>query len=246
MSGADLIAQWKKDFVKARILVVVVGPVERAEIEKLIHSTLASLPAGSYQDPMLPEAAGNAARSLTTVKKKIPTTYIIGRCGAPSRKSPDYWPYAMYVTALQDDLFEEVRTKRNLSYAPAAQWDPSRIATSGIYVSTTKPDSAVGVMLRTIDRYQTSPITEKLLKGHVASWMTSLGKREEGVSSQAEALGRYQIYTGDWKNAFSIIDNISRVTPADVERVADRYMHKFSYAMVGDVDQIDKALYESK
>ena len=60
------------------------------------------------------------APSIKVVRRELPTNYITGCFPAPRFGSEDSYPMSLAVSILRDRLFKEVRTKRSLSYAPAA------------------------------------------------------------------------------------------------------------------------------
>ncbi len=244
ITASDLESQFKSIFVKARLLLVVVGNVSESELTSLIESTLGSLPEGNYTEAALPEIHRPAA--AVVVDKKLPTTYILGYYAAPNRVQSDYWAMVLATTALSDKLFEEVRTKRNLSYAPSAGLRPNRTSVGVLYVSTTMPDSAMHVIFNTIDDMKNAPMSAKDLKSQVAQFLTAVYLRDETNASQAEALGRYQLYTGSWKNSLHVVEDVQKVTSADIQTAAKTYMHNYNFAAVGKAEKIDKALLESK
>ena len=71
-----------KQFVTSRMLLVVVGNVERARLEALIRATLAKLPAGRYNWTPPPPVTSNR-RALVVERQPLPTNYIIGYYAGP-------------------------------------------------------------------------------------------------------------------------------------------------------------------
>lgn len=240
----DLQAHFKNLFVKSRLLLVVVGNVSEDDLRAGIESSFASLPVGNFTTPILPEV--NRPAAAVVVDKKLPTTYILGYYAAPGRMAPDYWPMVMATSALSDRLFEEVRTKRNLSYAPSAGLRPNKTSVGILYVSTTLPDSAVRVIFNTIQELKSVPMTEKQVKSQLAQFLTTVYLRDETNASQAEALGRYQLLTGSWENSLHVVEKVQQVTATDIQNAATKYMHGYNFAAVGKAEHIDKALLESK
>jgi zinc protease len=49
--------------------------------------------------------------------------------------------------------------------------------------------------------------------------------RRDGTSGVAEALNEW-VATGDWTQYVTYIEKISKVTPADVQRVARKYLNE--------------------
>jgi predicted Zn-dependent peptidase len=65
-----------------------------------------------------------------------------------------YYPMIMAMNILRWRIFEEVRTKRNLSYAPAVYFSNDYANRAAIYVSTVKPDTTIKVMFAEIKKIQ--------------------------------------------------------------------------------------------
>jgi len=56
----------------------------------------------------------------------------------------------------------------------------------------------------------------------------------ETNAAQADFLARSELYEGDYKEADRFVDELKRVTPEDIQRVARKYMKGFRFAYVGD------------
>src|SRR6185436_4002554 len=117
------------------------------------------LPAGDYH-PAEVAAMPNADRSSTKlVARDLPTVYVSGFFSAPNPKSDDYAATLVGMNILSDRLFEEVRTKRNLSYAAFAGLRRSAAATGQLYVSTPDPNAAVRVIRDEVEKMRTTPVS---------------------------------------------------------------------------------------
>ncbi len=246
ITAKDLQAHFKELFVKSRLLLVVVGNIDQGELKQKIESSIGKLPDGQYAAPVLPTPRQASMPGLVMASKRLPTTYILGDYSAPNRTSDDYWSMVIATTTLSDRLFEEVRTKRNLSYAPESSINPNRTSTGFVYVTTTLPDSAVSVMFACIDSMQQHQMPEEELQGQVAQFITARYMSDETNEQQAKILGMYQILTGSWERSQEIVPIIQRLTPADIQAAAKKYMRNINFAVVGNVDKIDKTLFLSR
>ena len=61
----------------------------------------------------------------------------------------------------------------------------------------------------------------------------------ETNAAQADFLARSELYEGDYQEADRFVDELKRVTPEDVQRVARRYMKGFRFAYVGDPSKLN-------
>lgn len=237
----DVLAQWhRRRFTKANLLLVVVGNVSRADIDAKVAAAFGSLPAtGGEAVPAAP--LGSARANLATVQQDLPTNYIIGLYAAPGPSHADYAALRVATRVLTERLFEEVRTKRNLSYAVAAGLG-NRVANRGnIYVTAVQPDTTLKVMQTEVRRLQQDPVPASRLGQTVNVFLTAYLMSQQSNMGQAADLGLWELSGGGWANSRAFRDRLRAVTPADVQRVARTYMKNFSFALIGDPTKLDAA-----
>ena len=59
-------------------------------------------------------------------------------------------------------------------------------------------------------------------------------------ADQATFLARAALYDGDYRAANRFVDDLRRVRPEDVRRVAREYMHNFRFVYIGDPAKLPK------
>ena len=219
--------------VKSRMLVVVVGNISRLQVEKAITRTLAKLPAGSYRwtlpDTMPVRTAGFAIES-----RSLPTNYIQGYYLGPPAGSKDYQALRVAAAVLSGQLFAEIRSRRNLTYAVDAPFVERAIASGGLYVTTVSPDTTLALMRQQITALQQGTIDREALERLVQQFITEYFLNNETNAEQANFLARAQLYRGDFRIADLFVDELREVSPEDVQRVARQYMRDVRFAYVGD------------
>src|SRR5262249_1764390 len=100
--------------VASRLLVVVVGNVERARVEDLVRQTLARLPRGTYSwNP--PGASRSVGRALVGRAMPLPTNYLLGYYPGPPALNPDYQALRVACAVLSGRFFTEIPPRRHLS-----------------------------------------------------------------------------------------------------------------------------------
>ncbi len=234
-------------FVKSRLLLVVVGNIDSADLHRKIAGSLALLPQGDYQDPDLPDPP-NSDSSIVIVRRPIGeksvTNYIVARYLAPRRNDSLYYPMLRLTSFLSGSLFREVRIERNLSYAPDASVNFGKTSFGEISISTTLPDSAWRVANNEVlDFFRNYIINDESMKLGVNSWITFNYMAEQTNESQAREMGVAQLYTGSWTNAFRTIDAIRNMTPVEMNLAAQLYLRNMTVAIVGDPSVIDRSEY---
>ncbi len=245
-SRDDLINYYNQLLVKSRLLFVIVGRIDQKDIEKKISNLLNKVSIGNYEDVELPIPARAKSGGYHIVEKPIPTNYIMGQYLLPKMNEKDYYAALLGHSILRDRVFEEVRTKRNLSYAPTAAVVTEKTTTGFIYVSTTDPDSAIKVMLAELDKIKQEPIPAKELKNHKMRFITMDYMRQETNAMQAGALAAAELYTGDWRNATKLIDYINLVTSEQIKQMANNYIKNLSFVYVGKKKKVNEELLNYK
>ena len=239
ISRAALRSYLTTQFVKSRMLLVVVGNVERPHLEQLVAATLARLPAGSYRWTPPPPVQGDR-RALVVESQQLPTNYIIGYYAGPSASSSDYNALRIATAVLSGRFFTEIRSKRNLSYAVDAPFVERAVATGGVYVTTVAPDQTLTLMHEEIEELQNQLVDPAGLRRLVLQFITDYFLKNETNADQAAFLARAALYEGDYRAANRFVDDLRRVRPEDVRRVAREYMHNFRFVYIGDPTKLPR------
>lgn len=244
LTAEDLRAWHAQRMAKENLLLVVVGNVQRDDLERKIEAAFGALPeTGGAANP-IPEVAPSAP-VVEVTERELPTNYIRGQFVSPDPGDPDFPAMQVATDILSDRLFEEVRTKRNLSYAVFAGLSQRRANYGLVYVTAVQPDTTLAVMLDEIERLKSVPISEERLAENVNVFLTQYWLAQETNMGQAGTLGVFELVGGGWENAAEFVEGVRRVTPADIQRVAETYMKDFHFVVIGDPSTIDDELFTS-
>jgi zinc protease len=239
---AELAAYHKKVMQTSQLLLVIVGDVDAAQIEKLATASFGTLPRGNYKQSPLP-ALAFAKPTLDVVNKPLETDYIEGSFAAPQLSDPDYYPMRVAISILQTQVYQEIRTKRNLSYAPDAGLNINGANNAFIYVTTTQPNVAIPAMLDKVKDLRENEVTEDTIRQYGNFFLTTYYVGQETDAAQAGELARYELLGGGWRNSFGFIDHLRQVTPAQVKAVAQKYMKNVRFDVVGDPAGVNRTLF---
>lgn len=239
---ADLAAYHKKMMETSRLLLVVVGDIDPNDLKARVAATLGKLPRGTYKETPLP-ALDFSKPSLDITSRAIPTNYIQGVFSAPALTSPDYYPMRVAMTILQELVYQEVRVKRNLSYAPSADMNTFATNTANIYVTAVDANQAVSVMLDQINDLRTDLIQNDRISGMAGQFLTNYYLHQETNAAQAGELARYELLGGGWRNSFEFLNKIREVKPEDVRTVSNKYMKNLRFVVIGNPTAISKAIF---
>ena len=238
LDSATLRDYHRSQFVTSRMLLVVVGNIDRAHIERLVSQSIGKLPKGSYAwtaPPRIPEAS----TALVVERRNLPTNYILGYYSGPLASGDDYQALRVATSVLTGRMFAEIRTRQNLTYDVHAPFVDRAATVGGLYVSTVSPDTTLKLMRAAVQDLQTGTLDPVGLRQLEEQFITEYFLDNETNAAQADFLARSQLYEGDYREAERFVDELKRVTPEAVQRVARRYMKNFRFAYVGDPSKLD-------
>jgi zinc protease len=230
---------------RSRLLVVVVGKVTADEIKQKL-AAFKSLPAGKFSPAKIPTLEPEKGPRIEVVDRPVVTTYIYGAFPGPRANDGDYWPLYVGLSHLGSVVFEEVRTKRNLSYAPSARLSSSLGQGVGmIGVSTTFPDSSIAIMYRELEKMKTGDFTKEDLDASKQVFLTGYFMNQMTNGDRANSLYNAERNAGDWQRAYSY-DAINSVSKGDVEKAFRKYARNLQVGIVGKKAGLTESKFEFK
>jgi zinc protease len=229
----------------SRLVFVTAGDVDPAHVIEKVRAAFGGLPRGAYEGAPFPRISFDKS-AVVTAEKKLSTNYIEGAFPAPGWHDPDQAEAMVAMSLLRYRLFEEVRTKRNLSYAPSAGLAMGSTAPTGyLYVTAVDPNTTIKVMFDEARKLQNEPISDKDLAGTKATFLTGYLMQNESVDGQAAMLAEAEILGGSYQLARTLPERIRGVTPAAVQAYAKKYVNHLQVVVLGDPAKVDKGLFGS-
>jgi zinc protease len=222
-----------------RLVLIVVGDVDPSHVIDQAKAAFAPVPRGTYVDSPVPPLHFTAAH-MAGDAFKLPTNYILSAFAGPTWSDPDFVPTVVGMNLLQQRVFDEVRTKRNLSYAPEAFFHEGLAAPyGGLYVTAVDPNTTMKVMFDEAHRLQNELIPAKELDGSKAVFVSGYLQGHESVDGQASDLGESLLLGGDWHLANTLIDRVHAATPEAVRDAAKKWIVNLQTEIVGDPSKLD-------
>ena len=238
IDSAALREYQRAQFVTSRMLLVVVGNIDRPHLERLVAQSIGKLPRGSYkwtEPPRVPEAQ----TALVVERRQLPTNYILGYYSGPLASGADYQALRVATSVLTGRMFAEIRVRQNLTYAVHAPFVDRAATLGGLYVSTVSPDTTLKLMRAAIVDLQQGMLDPVGLKELEQQFITEYFLDNETNAAQADFLARSQLYEGYYREADRFVQELLNVTPEAVQRVARKYMRGIRFAYVGDPSKLD-------
>lgn len=241
-SAQDLRGYHQRAMQTSQLLLVIVGDLDASILQQRIAASFGKLPRGDYKDfEVMPFDFTKPTLDVTS--RNLPTNYIQGVFDAPSIKNPDFYAMRVATTLLRDRVFEEVRVKRNLSYAPSADMGSRAANTGNIYVTAVDANQAISVMLKEINSLKTDAVDSREISGVTGQFLTTYFIGQETNAAQARELATYELIGGGWRNGFEFLNRAKQVTPQDVQRVSQKYMKNLRFVVVGKPEFINRQIF---
>lgn len=249
---ADLTAWHTRTVVPNNIIIGVEGDFDAAAMEKTLRGIFEKLPRGpAWKSPQVPVPGPKPGVYL--VKKadvNQSNVWIVGV--GTERRNPDYYALSVmneiFSGGFGSRLFQDVRTRLGLAYSVYGVYGASYDHPGMFYtVAATKSASteeAAREMLKEIGDLRTQPFADDELKTAKDQLLNSFIFRydtREKVLNEAAALEFYH-YPPDFLEKYR--EGVERVTVADLERVAHRYIDpaKLAVLVVGNDTQFGRPL----
>lgn len=242
---ADVARHLAKIREASRLVLVVVGDVDPAKILEQTRTTYAGLKDGDYKDEPIKGPHYDSPGLATKVAKlangaPLPTNFVFAGFSGPGWHDPDVGAATVAMHLLQEREFEEVRTKRNLSYAPGAGFSANaNFGVSNLSVSAVDVNTTMKVMFDTAKSLRDVPVEQKDLDATKAVFATSFLMQGDTTDGQASMLGTFQIVAGDWRLSRTLPGKLGSVTASDVAAFAKKYFANPQMVVVGDPTKVD-------
>jgi len=251
--STDDLAQWHKQAVQpANIILSVSGDFDSAAVEAKLRSAFESLPRGtpfpSAKVEFPPPPPGIYFVNKSDVNQS--SLWIVGL--GTDRRNPDL--YALTVMneifggGFGSRLFQNIRTRLGLAYSVSgrygAGWDHPgafRVVAGTKSVSTV---DALTALNQQINELRTQPVTAQEVQRAkdqlLNAWIFEYDTRDKILAAQVRL--EFYGYPIDYLEKYRA--GLEKVTAADVERVARKYVDpaKLAIVVVGNQNQIDPPL----
>jgi zinc protease len=252
VSRQDLI-DWHKTYVHPNLIILgISGDFDSSAMEAKLRTAFDAWPKG----PELPkeEIQYHPAKPgyYLIPKDDVNQSSIHLLALGIKRNNPDYYAVTVFNEAFgggfSSRLFNDIRTKRGLAYEVGGGIG-ANFGHPGIlqFVAATKSQSTIESLKaldEDIDNLSTQPITEEEIKEAKDSILNAFIFSHDSPDKVLAERVTYEFYgyPEDWLDKYAA--EIQKVTAADVNRVAAKYVHRHQFAVlvVGNTKEFDTPL----
>ena len=244
LSVNDLKKYYSSLVAKNKLFVVIVGKMTEDDIKAKV-SMLKGIPLGSVATAAVVKRPDFASSSLFKEERKLATNYIKGIMDCPAPGTADYTAFKIAVQILSDRLFLEIRTKRNLSYAPYSYVAGHKNPYSCMYVSTTDPAQSVQVMTDEVKKIHKNGFYTKELADKKEQYLTRYYMNLETNSAQAATIGDNENLS-TWKTATKVLAEVQKLSLEDINTAFRKYTKSIRWLYLGETAGLDESIFTQK
>ncbi len=232
---ADLRAYYRQFYAANNATVVIAGDVKRAEVERLARQYFEPIPAQPAPptiDTVEPEQKGE--RRAFVHKASVTTPNIMVAYHVPPTQHADHYALAALDAILSGGktsrLYKALVDEQQLataaqSYLPDSL-DPGLFYLYAVATKGVSAEALEKALFAVITKVAKDGVSENELQKVKNQQAMGFHAAMATINGKAQALGTYDLFHGDWRKAFTATDDFSKVTPADVQRVAKQFLRK--------------------
>jgi len=225
-----LIAYYRRYYVPGQMVLAVSGDVKTAEVIPQVQKIFGGLPSGTAANLAVPLPPAMAATREIAVVPGAQAQILMAAL-APPLTHPDHPPLKVLTSLLGGGMasrfFSELRDQQALAYTTLAQY-PSRVDTSSfISIIGTAPENvskAAPALAQQLERIRTQPASAEEVAVARAYVLGSQAMDRRTNARQAWYLAFYELAGVGYEFLDRYDADVKKVTPADVQRVAQKYL----------------------
>ncbi|WP_417361088.1 M16 family metallopeptidase [Gallaecimonas pentaromativorans] len=231
----DLESYHRTYYAPNNALVVIAGDVDFAKVKTLATQAFAAIPAQSPPPPVVTvEPKQSGERRLYVQKPSVTSPNLMVAYHVPATKDADTPALKLLATLLSEgrsarlkkSLVDEQKVATDVfAYLPN-NLDPTLFYLYAVAAPGVTEPALEQALLAQIKDIRDHGISEADLTKARNLLLVSQYNELQTINGMANALGSYALYNGDYRKLFSMADDYAKVTPAQVQAVAAKYLTK--------------------
>jgi zinc protease len=224
----DLAEYYKAGYAPNNCTIVVVGDISAANVFSLARKYFEAIPPHqTFSEPITREPVQKGER-VVHLKKESELPLLMLAFHMPESRSADHAAIQLLEAILatgqssrfQSNLVDNQQVALTVEAYDEPSLDPYLLLISIQPRAGVAIDRLQTLALAELENVRTQPVSEAELQKAKNQWLAAHYRRMKTVSGRANLLGTYELFYGDCQKLFSEPGEIERVTPADIQRVA--------------------------
>ena len=174
----------------------------------------------------------NKKKRIAFEDRDIPTAYIRAKFNTVEINDEDEVAVNMLIKILDEELGEEIRTRRSLSYAVYSFVIQYSVGIGLISVSTSKPQETLEALQVVLERIKSKKLSKAELDEYRNLYATSYFLTQESHSSLASAISSTYFYRNSVNPLYDRPHQLDKITPEKIQQLARKLLVNMSLGIV--------------
>lgn len=230
----DLERYFKTYYAPNNCVVVVSGSIKLEKVKELAKKYLEPIPAQPEPPKVhIVEPAQTGERRII-VQKEVATPYFMIGYKTPESKHEDYYALNILSSILSSGnssrLYSALVDQKELATQVFTDFgdsfDPNLFSVYAVANKEVKEADLEQAIYTEIEKIKKEGISEKELQKIKNQKLMAFYEQVETINGKSNNIGTYEVFFGDYRKMFDAPANYNKITVADVQRVANKYLIK--------------------
>jgi len=232
LNRADLARYHAAEINAAKMEIVVVSSMPQKQLLRDLEKAFGDIKSSPKKTTIVPSTPFDKSKTLLVVDRDIPTAYIRGKFVAPEATHKDAVASRLLFEILTEELGDEIRTRRSLSYSVYAFQIQYTKGIGVMGATTSKPEETISAMNEVIRRVKTHDYSPEQLAQFKNVFATAYFLTQETHGSLAGAISSASQYFGSTDQLYDFPAELEKVTAADIKRLANEVLVDFQFGVI--------------
>jgi len=228
----DLKAHFRMGYAPNNAVMVVAGDVKAGEFIALAEKYIAPIAPRDPPPPVRTKEPEQLGERLVRVNKFAQLPIVMMGWHVPETAHPDYYPLnvlrVILASGQSSRFYRRVVDKDQLAISVDASmqmaFDPTLFQVTAQPREGVAPEMVEKAIYEEIERVQKNLVEDSELLKAKNSVLVNFYRSMKTINGQANTLGTYEVYFGDYRKLLEAPDLFDKITREDVQRVARKYL----------------------
>jgi predicted Zn-dependent peptidase len=231
---ADLEHYFRTYYAPNNAVAVVVGDVKAAQVKQLATKYFGSIPKRALPPPVRTvEPPQTGERRVFITKESATSVNLSVAYKVPANDSPDHYALDVLQSVLAGGktsrLYKalvDTQLATQVSADSIDGFDPGLLYLSAVAAANVPAARLEQALLAEVDKLVKDGVSAEELQKVKNQKLVNLYREQETINGKAQQLGSYEVFFGSYKKMFDAPAAYQKLTPADIQAAAAKYLTK--------------------
>ncbi|WP_373991485.1 M16 family metallopeptidase [Duganella sp. BuS-21] len=231
---ADLERYFRTYYAPNNAVAVIVGDVKADQVKKLATKYFGAIPKRELPPAVRTvEPLQKGERRVFVAKESATSANLTVAYKIPRADNPDYYALEVLQSLLADGktsrLYKALVEKQLATQVSANSldgFDPGLLYVAAVAAAKVEPAQLEQALLAELDKLVKDGVSDEELQKVKNQKLVNLYREQETINGKAQQLGNYEVFFGDYRKMFDAPAALQKLTPADIQAVAAKYLKK--------------------